>query len=114
MENQYLLHICQKKDWVEAQSAGEYQAASLDSAGFIHCSRPDQVLEVANRFYQGLTDLILLWIDPARLTAEVRWEPADGQLFPHLYGPLNLKSIITMTNLIPDGDGVFRKYPMND
>jgi GNAT superfamily N-acetyltransferase len=38
----------------------------------------------ANLFYAGRRDLILLAIDPDRLTAEVRVEGG----FPHLYGPL--------------------------
>lgn len=109
MENHFLAHICPQEAWLEAQAAGEYRAATLDSVGFIHCSRPEQVLGVANSFYRGLPDLVLLWIDPERLTAEIRWGPADGQLFPHLYGPLNLEAVTSVTGLIPDEDGVFRR-----
>ncbi len=110
----FLVHICPRDDWQAAQAAGEYRAASLETVGFIHCSRPEQVLGVANSFYTGVPDLVLLWIDPARLSAKVRWELADGQLFPHLYGPLNLEAVVAVTGLFPDDDGIFRKTPVID
>jgi len=106
-----LLHICPRADWESAQAAGEYRAASLESEGFIHCSREDQVLKTANRFYAAVSDLVLLWIDPARLDAEVRWEPADRDVFPHVYGPIALDAVVSVRSLRPDSDGVFRRLP---
>ena len=56
-------------------------------------------LDVANRFYQGISDLVLLWIDPEKLTSEIRWENVDGTLFPHIYGPINLDAVSSVTDL---------------
>ena len=103
-----IVHIVEKKVWEEAKQAGEYCAASLATEGFIHSSRPEQVLGVANRFYRGVADLLLLWIDPQRLLAPLRFEASDGELFPHIYGPLNLDSVIRVCKLAPDADGVYR------
>jgi release factor glutamine methyltransferase len=103
-----LVHLCTRSAWLAAQNAGIYQAESLASEGFIHISRPDQILKVANAFYRGLPDAILLWIDPARLQAELRWEAVDADVFPHLYGALNLDAVVSISDLIPDPDGVFR------
>jgi uncharacterized protein (DUF952 family) len=103
-----IVHIIEKMDWEQAKQAGEYRAASLATEGFIHTSRPEQVLGVANRFYQGATDLLLLWIDPKRLSAPVRFEASDGELFPHIYGPVNLDSVLRVCKLAPDTDGVYR------
>jgi uncharacterized protein (DUF952 family) len=36
---------------------------------------------------------VLLWIDPRMLDAEIRWESSDGQVFPHLYGALNVEAV---------------------
>ena len=65
----FIVHLTTPAAWQTAQSAGEYRADSLATEGFIHCSRPDQIVEVANRYYRGRTDLLLLWIDPVSLTS---------------------------------------------
>lgn len=50
------------------------------------------------RYFAGRDDLVLLEIDPARLRAELKYEPApDGELFPHVYGPLNIDAVVGVT-----------------
>jgi uncharacterized protein (DUF952 family) len=109
----WIVHLTTRQEWVSAQEVGEFRAASLETEEFIHCSRPDQVLDVANRFYRGLPDAVLLWIDPGLVTAELRWEAADGEVFPHLYGPLNLEAVQDVRDLIPGPEGVFLIKPPN-
>ncbi len=109
--NEPITHICPRAAWEAALAAGVYRAASLASEGFIHCSRQDQVLATANRFYAVASDLVLLWIDPARLNAEVRWEPADGDVFPHVYGVIDLNAVLAVTPFEPDANGVYRRLP---
>lgn len=103
-----LLHICKKTDWLQAQ--GQYLAASLASEGFIHCSRPEQIESVANRYYAGQSGLVLLHIDSDRLDAIVKWEAADGEEFPHIYGPISLEAITAVEDLFPGEAGQFT-YP---
>lgn len=106
-----IVHICTRKDWLQAQAQGAYQAASLVSEGFIHCSRPDQALKVVNMFYQHVPDLCLLWIAPEDLEPELLWEAADDDYFPHLYGALNLDAVRAVSDFTPDADGVYRVLP---
>ena len=106
-----IVHLCERAAWQEALLQGEYRAASLALEGFIHLSRPDQVVAVANRFYRGMQNLVLLWVAPQRLQADLRWEAADQDTFPHLYGPLNISAVIAVTDFSPDPDGVFRTSP---
>ena len=64
--------------------------------GFIHCSLPTQVTHVADWFYRDVPDLVLLCIDPSRLTSELRWEPSADAFagdFPHVYGPIALDAV---------------------
>lgn len=106
-----ILHITSKAEWLEAQKRGEYVAPSLQSEGFIHCSTEKQVLHVANAFYRGRTDLVLLQIDEAKLNSELKWEPPAGtpapgistsDQFPHIYGPINLKAVSAAFDFPPD------------
>ena len=106
-----IYHIASRSAWEEAQTHGQYSAPSLQSEGFIHCSTRDQVLDVANEFYRGQPDLLLLCIDANRLRAELRWEaPAhpkpletsrasSATRFPHLYGLLNLDAVLVVHEL---------------
>ena len=85
------------KDFELARKSGFYRAASLAVEGFIHASPRDQLSRVANKFYSTATDLRLLHIDPSLVIAEIRWEPAAGSLYPHIYGPLNMDAVVKTT-----------------
>lgn len=107
----WIVHLCQRAAWSAARSRDSYEAASLAEVGFIHCSRPDQVVTVANRYYVGYTDLVLLWIDPNHLQAELRWEAADADLFPHIYGSLNIDAVQAVIDFPAASDGHFYSQP---
>jgi uncharacterized protein (DUF952 family) len=102
-----LLHICSAQAWSEARRRGEYRADSLDTEGFIHCSTLEQVAKTANRFYAGQTDLVLLVIAAERVLAAIRYEAADADLFPHVYGPINLDAVLEVQSFSPAADGTF-------
>ncbi len=114
--NAMIYHITTKADWEKAQRSGMYHADSLDTQGFIHASRQGQITRVADAFYAGQRDLILLCIDPTRLVAELRDEPPDvtipaehyeGELFPHIYGELNTDAVLKTLDFPPNADGTF-------
>jgi uncharacterized protein (DUF952 family) len=112
-----IYHITSRAAWEAAQAAGAYRAESLATEGFIHFSTREQVLGVANAFYRGQSDLVLLVVDSARLTAPLRYEapshptptgeiPTDQQ-FPHLYGPLNADAVARAVPFAAGDDGRF-------
>lgn len=105
-----IYHITSHTSWSAAQAAGTYAADSLATQGFIHLSKADQVLRVANFLYKGQSGLVLLVVDPGRLTAELRWEPGTDkpdELFPHIYGLLNLDAVLRVVDFPPAPDGTF-------
>jgi uncharacterized protein (DUF952 family) len=106
-----IAHISARQVWQAAQSKAEYRGDTLESEGFIHCSKPDQVLETANRYFAGRQNLVLVWIDLQRVKAEIRWEAAGGQVFPHIYGALNLDAVVAADDFPSDPDGRFRTLP---
>lgn len=116
-----IFHLTSRDEWQAAQQRGEYRAASLESEGFIHTSTVEQVMHVANAFYRGRRGLVLLAIDETTLRSEVRWEapagpPADGitasDLFPHIYGPLDLAAVVRVLDYPPGPAGDFPRPPV--
>jgi len=108
--NDFILHATSRTVWSAAQKSGTYAADSLAGQGFIHCSKASQILRVADIFYAGQHGLVLLVIDPARLASELRWEPGADQptdLFPHIYGPINLDAVVRIFDFEPGADGKF-------
>jgi uncharacterized protein (DUF952 family) len=114
-----IYHITSRAAWQDAQQRGDYRAESLETEGFIHCSTESQVLPVAQKYYSGQRGLVLLRIDPARLTSDLKWEPptggtppgvAEGDAFPHVYGPINLESVVSVSDLEADQNGKY-KFP---
>lgn len=112
-----IYHITSRAAWDEAQTTGAYTAPSLATEGFIHCSTVTQVVPVANNFYKGQTDLCLLIIDETRLAAQLKWEPpsggapppgvAEGEMFPHVFGAINVEAVLKVVSLMADDAGVF-------
>src|SRR4051794_13490792 len=103
-----IYHITSRDAWQQAQAAGSYRADTLSTEGFIHTSTGAQVARTANRFYHGRAGLVLLAIDPVQLSAELRYEAAsDSELFPHIYGPLNLDAVTAVRDFVPGPDGSF-------
>ena len=101
-----LVHLIEPAAWRAALSDGAVRPPSLDAVGFVHLSTPEQVHLPAERLYPGRRDLVLLVVDPARLTDPVRFEdgvPADpgGMLFPHLYGPLPVSAVTAVVPYRP-------------
>jgi uncharacterized protein (DUF952 family)/RimJ/RimL family protein N-acetyltransferase len=107
----WIVHLCPEAAWAEACEMGCYRAVSLEKEGFIHFSRPSQMLQVANAFYAGQPDMALLWLDPALLHAELRWEMVESQSFPHLYGEVNLDAVVAVRPFPIDSQGTFQFLP---
>ncbi|AFY50282.1 hypothetical protein Nos7524_4533 [Nostoc sp. PCC 7524] len=106
-----ILHITQRQKWEQAKNLGSYHADSLDTEGFIHCSQPTQIIKVANRFFYSHTELVLLFINAAQVKSKIIFEPADGELFPHIYGEVNLDAVYQVIDFEPEEDGLFKLPP---
>ncbi|ARF75197.1 DUF952 domain-containing protein [Streptomyces griseus] len=102
-----LLHLAEAPLWEAARGSGTYEMSTrgrtLQEEGFIHLSLPHQLPGVARMLYgdgggdgDGGRDLVVLVVDPARLTDPVRYEAMKpgGEEFPHLYGPLPVEAVV--------------------
>jgi uncharacterized protein (DUF952 family) len=115
----FIYHIAVAADWARAGQDGRYtmstRGRTLAEEGFIHASTAEQVALVANAFYQGEPDLLLLVIDVARVDSEIRYEhvPGQAQPYPHIYGPLNIDAVVQTRPFPPDPDGQFSYDPQS-
>lgn len=108
IERTFIHHMCRAEEWAAAQTTGLYPGSSQDAAdGFIHFSTAAQIVESAARHRTGQDGLVLLTVATDRLDeSTLRWEPArNGQLFPHLYGPLPVSAVVGVAPLPLDADG---------
>ncbi|MHC5832652.1 MAG: DUF952 domain-containing protein, partial [Nostoc sp.] len=67
-----------------------------------------QIIKVANTFFSNQKELVLLFIDSDKIQAEIRYEPAEiGELFPHIYGELNIDAVYQVIDFEAGEDGFF-------
>ena len=95
MEPTTIYHIAQKADWHQAVLSGLYFPASFNQERFIHCSTSKQVEGVLERYFQNQS-VLKLTIDAALLVYPLKfeWATSINQLFPHIYGPINIEAVI--------------------
>jgi len=78
----WIYHLALTEEWQAAQRQGSYRSStrglSLEQVGFIHASRADQLAATYRRFYGDAGPVTLLTIDPQRLTAPLRFDPAHA------------------------------------
>jgi len=116
-----ILHLLSRESWIEALTVGQLIAPSVATEGFAHCSTEHQMVDVANKYYRGTSDMVLLNIDLSKLASVLKFEPPahlDGSpalphepLFPHIYGPINLDAVIEAIDFPCDEQGVFTSPP---
>jgi len=104
-----IFHIVDRVSWEGQKPSGNYIHESLESDGFIHCSEDHQVSKVANAFFSGQSNLLLLKIDPSKLTSKLHYDMADDfdEPFPHIYGPINVDAVEETIELRANQDGKF-------
>ena len=102
-----IYNICSASAWREAERRGVYRGSADDLRdGFIHFSTAAQVAETLRRHFFGRTGLFLVEVDADVLDDTLRWEPSrDGELFPHLYGDLDLGAVVGVRDIHARSDG---------
>ena len=104
-----IYHLLPAADVEAALANAEFAPASLAAEGFIHASEDEaQVVGVANRLYADSGELAALVIDERRVRAEIKREAAaNGERYPHIYGPLERAAVVGVRRLRRGGDGRF-------
>ena len=99
--------ICPASAWREAEREGIYRGSRDDARdGFIHLSTAAQVDGTARKHYFGQTGLFLIEVDGDALGPALRWERSrNDELFPHLYGELDLGAVRRVISMHARSDG---------
>jgi uncharacterized protein (DUF952 family) len=102
-----IFKLCRASEWAEAERSGTFLGSPVDLRdGYIHFSTAEQVADTAARHFAGVDGLTLLAVDADTLGSALRWEPSrGGALFPHLYGPLPVASVLWVRALPLDASG---------
>ena len=97
--------ILTRPEWRAAQQAGQFAGSAVDlTDGYIHFSTAAQAAETARKHFSGQADLVVLTLEADALGEPLKWEPSrGGDLFPHLYVPLELDQVIAVSEA-PLGD----------
>jgi uncharacterized protein (DUF952 family) len=99
--------ICPASAWREAERLGVYRGSADDARdGFIHFSTASQVNETARKHFFDQTGLFLIEVDADALGDALRWERSrNDELFPHLYGELDLGVVLRVISVHARSDG---------
>lgn len=106
--------ILDRAEWIAARDAGSYAGSADDLRdGFIHFSTAAQVPGTLARHFAGRGNLVIAAFSPASLGPALRMEASrKGELFPHLYGPLDPGLAVKVHALNRDGAGEFILPPL--
>lgn len=90
-----IYHILLPETWERVRGESFYEAESLAGEGFIHCSYKEQLEGVLRRYYSDAAEVVVLTIDPSKLSSRLVDERStNNELYPHIYGPIDLEAII--------------------
>lgn len=103
----YIYLLSSISELEKAKSVGFLTRDSLQKEGFIHATPKHQLTRLANKYYQQVDSALVLTIEVSKINVSVKWEPATGGLYPHIYGTLNLDSIVEIQPISLNEAGTF-------
>ena len=95
MNFKFIYKICTKSELKEAKNKDQFIGSKKDlEDGYIHFSGEDQVKGTLKKFYSNQKGLILLKVDTLKLDHLIWEQASDGNMFPHLYSPLDMTNVV--------------------
>ena len=107
----FIYHIVLPGVWERFKSRPSYQPDSLATEGFIHCSYASKLEAVLKRYYSNVEKVLILKIDTDKLLSKLVKEPStDNEIYPHIYGRLNISAVVDVQERVVKGDGFEGSY----
>ena len=107
INDEYIYLLSSQTEYQQALNEGGLVRDSLQSEGFIHASPKSQLNRLANKYYRDKKQPLILFVDKKLISCQVKWEPATGGLYPHIYGPLNINAVTKVEKIALAEDGNF-------
>jgi uncharacterized protein (DUF952 family) len=93
----HIYHIVLPEVWEKFKARPSYEAESLQTEGFLHCSYANQLDDVLKRYYSNAARVLILTIDTEKLLSKLVEEPSTGgEVYPHIYGRVNHNAVISI------------------
>ena len=106
MNFKFIYKICTKFELKKAKDQKKFEGSKKDlNDGFIHFSGEEQVKETLKKYYPNQKDLVLLKVDTLKLDHLIWEQASDGNMFPHLYSPLDISNVVDEFDITLDDDG---------
>ena len=104
-----IFKIVHFEEWPDAEEHGEYAGSEKDrSDGYLHFSTLKQLPGTLARYYAKQSDLVLVAVDNEKLGGALKFESStEGELYPHLYSPLQISAVEWVRALKRGPDGEF-------
>lgn len=95
-----IYHIVLPEIWEKFENEKFYEAESLATENFIHCSFAEQLDPVLQRYYKDGEKVLILSIETEKLMSELVEESSTGgEIYPHIYGEINRDAIIKIEEI---------------
>ena len=105
MEVTHVFKLLTDDQWCTAAETGVTDVPLDREDGYVHLSTAAQVAETARLYFSNRQGVRLVRFEVDRL-APLKWEASrGGQLFPHLYGPLEVSKADAVWRLKLGEDG---------
>lgn len=93
---EFIYHIVEPAYFESFADKEDYYPARFEEEGFIHNCFEEQFEYVLGTHFEGIAEVLILKIDPAKIRAQIVVEGDQHPMgFPHIYGPINMDAIVS-------------------
>lgn len=102
----FVYKVCDRSAWEAAQPEGFFPGSADDARdGYIHLSTRAQIRGTLDKHFVRIADLLLIEFPAEALSSHLKWEAsANGNIYPHYYGPLPVAAAVRIHRLALDAD----------
>lgn len=92
---EFIYHVVEPSYFKSFEGKDDYYPKRFEEEGFIHNCFEEQFEYVLGTHFEGIEEVLILKIDPAKIIAQIIVEGDQHPMgFPHIYGPINMDAII--------------------